>query len=303
MQLENIKELLYRSENSKEKIAESDTKIRDKEEYVEEMEEPPQFFQEEKKEKKDRKWQPAAGCAVGVLFLLGILIFRYLGYFPEIPIETVLGAAILLMGVGAGWTWMEEKKKKKRGLITFLILVVLVVLGVLAVYYQYMKKLQLQDTVHTPTTETEKLVAKDMDAGYPETPKEVIKLFGRINQCIYNKKLSDDDFSTLVGKLRVLYCESLQKKNSQDKMESEISAEKKKYPPKKRKIINYSIEDENKFQHKTIDGTEMVYLKFSYFVRTDDDYNTVNWYAILVKEDGKWRIREFNPLKSKKQNQ
>ena len=114
MQLENIKELLYRSENSKEKIAESDTKIRDKEEYVEEMEEPPQFFQEEKKEKKDRKWQPAAGCAVGVLFLLGILIFRYLGYFPEIPIETVLGAAILLMGVGAGWTWMEEKKKKKQ---------------------------------------------------------------------------------------------------------------------------------------------------------------------------------------------
>lgn len=114
MQLENIKELLYRSENSKEKIAESDTKIRDKEEYVEEMEEPPQFFQEEKKEKKDRKWQPAAGCAVGVLFLLGILIFRYLGYFPEIPIEIVLGAAILLMGVGAGWTWMEEKKKKKQ---------------------------------------------------------------------------------------------------------------------------------------------------------------------------------------------
>ena len=52
MQLENIKELLYRSENSKEKIAESDTKIRDKEEYVEEMEEPPQFFSGGKKRRK-----------------------------------------------------------------------------------------------------------------------------------------------------------------------------------------------------------------------------------------------------------
>ena len=80
----------------------------------------------------------------------------------------------------------KEKKKKKRGLITFLILVVLVVLGVLAVYYQYMKKLQLQDTVHTPTTETEKLVAKDMDAGYPETPKEVIKLFGTFQRLLEN---------------------------------------------------------------------------------------------------------------------
>ena len=105
MQLENIKELLYRSENSKEKIAESDTKIRDKEEYVEEMEEPPQFFQEEKKEKKDRKWQPAAGCAVGVLFMLGIIIFRYLGYFPEIPIEVVLGQD------GPGW---KKKRRKNR---------------------------------------------------------------------------------------------------------------------------------------------------------------------------------------------
>lgn len=196
----------------------------------------------------------------------------------------------------------KEKKKKKRGLITFLILVVLVVLGVLAVYYQYMKKLQLQDTVHTPTTETEKLVAKDMDAGYPETPKEVIKLFGRINQCIYNKKLSDDDFSTLVGKLRVLYCESLQKKIHRIRWKVRFR-QRRKISSEKRKIINYSIEDENKFQYKTIDGTEMVYLKFSYFVRTDNDYNTVNWYAILVKEDGKWRIREFNPLKSKKQNQ
>ena len=83
MQLENIKELLYRSENSKEKIAESDTKIRDKEEYVGEMEVPLQFFQEEKKEKKDRKWQPAAGCAVGVLFLFFLLFFFHPG--PSCP--------------------------------------------------------------------------------------------------------------------------------------------------------------------------------------------------------------------------
>lgn len=62
MQLENIKELLYRSENSKEKIAESDTKIRDKEEYVEEMEEPPQFF----RRKKRRKRTGSGGLRLGV---------------------------------------------------------------------------------------------------------------------------------------------------------------------------------------------------------------------------------------------
>ena len=49
-------------------------------------------------------------------------------------------------------------------------------------------------------TVPEKLVAKDTDARYPETPKEVIKLFGRINQCIYNKKLSDGEYCLLQAK-------------------------------------------------------------------------------------------------------
>ena len=186
--------------------------------------------------------------------------------------------------------------KKKRGLLTFVVIVSLVVLGALAVYYQYMKRQQMQETVHTPTTETEKLVSKDLEMGYPETPKEVIKLFGRMNQCIYNKKLSDDDFSSLVGQLRTLYCDDLKELNSQEKMESDIEEEKETYQSQNRKIINYNIDEEQKYQYKTIDGVQMVYLKFSYFIRADSNYNTVNWYAILVKEDDKWKIREFNPL-------
>ena len=186
--------------------------------------------------------------------------------------------------------------KKKRGLLTFVVIVSLVVLGALAVYYQYMKRRQMQETVHTPTTETEKLVAKDLEMGYPETPKEVIKLFGRMNQCIYNKKLSDDDFSSLVGQLRTLYCDDLKELNSQEKMESDIEEEKETYQSQNRKIINYNIDEEQKYQYKTIDGVQMVYLKFSYFIRADSNYSTVNWYAILVKEDDKWKIREFNPL-------
>ena len=186
--------------------------------------------------------------------------------------------------------------KKKRGLLTFVVIVSLVVLGALAVYYQYMKRQQMQETVHTPTTETEKLVAKDLEMGYPETPKEVIKLFGRMNQCIYNKRLSDDDFSSLVGQLRTLYCDDLKELNSQEKMESDIEEEKETYQSQNRKIINYNIDEEQKYQYKTIDGVQMVYLKFSYFIRADSNYSTVNWYAILVKEDDKWKIREFNPL-------
>ena len=189
----------------------------------------------------------------------------------------------------------EELKKNKRSLQVFVIIILLVVLGALAVYYQFMKRQQMIETVHTPTTETEKLVAKDLEMGYPETPKEVMKLFGRINQCIYNKKLSSDNFSSLVGQLRGLYCEKLKDRNKKEKMEEQIIKEKDIYKSHKRKIINYNIDEESNYVYKQIDGEEVVYLNFSYFIRDENEYNTVNWFAILVKEKDKWKIREFSP--------
>lgn len=191
-----------------------------------------------------------------------------------------------------------KSRKNKRSLQFFIIITILVVLGVLAVYYQVMKRQQMSETIHTPTTEAEKLVAKDMKMGYPETPKEVMKLFGRINQCIYNKSMSSDNFSSLVGQLRELYCKELKDHNKQKKMEEEIAKEKDTYKSHKRKIINYNIDEESNYVYKTINGEEVVYLNFSYFIRSDGDYNTVNWYAILVHENDKWKIREFN-LKEK----
>lgn len=59
-------------------------------------------------------WKLAAGCTTGVVVLVGILFASYLGYLPEIPIEAVLGMAIVLMGIGTGCTWAAGKKRKRQ---------------------------------------------------------------------------------------------------------------------------------------------------------------------------------------------
>lgn len=189
--------------------------------------------------------------------------------------------------------------KKRRNLVAFVVIMCLVVLGALSIYYQFMKKQQMQETVHTPTTETEKLIAKDLQVGYPETPKEVMKLFSRYNQCIYNKTLSEEEFSALVSQLRILYCEDLQKQNGLEKMEQEISDDIKEYKKTDKKIVSYTIDEESNYQYKTIDNRQMVYLKYSYFMREGDKYSTWNQWAILVKESEKWRILGFGSAPAK----
>lgn len=149
LQLEHIKELIYRAGNEKNgsstkkftdndemKIPDEAEKIstgyaendfREKpvsteqktEQYLKTEEKRVKFKEKSNKEKShdkkvDVKWGLVAGCAVGVLILLGTLMASYLGYLPEISVEVVLGVAILLMGVGAGCGWIIDKKKKKQ---------------------------------------------------------------------------------------------------------------------------------------------------------------------------------------------
>ena len=105
------------------------------------------------------------------------------------------------------------KPSTGKKLAAFSFFMCMVVIGGMAVYYQYMKRQQLKSTTQTPTTEVQKLIDKDLDQGYPETPVEVMKLWGRYNQCLYNSNMTDEQREELVKKLRYMYSEELAQKN------------------------------------------------------------------------------------------
>ena len=73
----------------------------------------PEEKQQAQKE-KNSNWKWIISCGAGVLILLGILIASLLGYLPGISAEYVMAAMILLVGTGAGATWVSEKKRKKQ---------------------------------------------------------------------------------------------------------------------------------------------------------------------------------------------
>lgn len=133
LQLEHIKELLYRTGGNKEYDVNSDTgtevpseeNVREAE--VSEEQQTRAVFDisdrkvsetgdeaEPEKEKTNIRWKFAAGCTAGVISLIGILAACYLGYLPGVPAEAVIGAAIVLMGVGVGLSWTADKKKQKE---------------------------------------------------------------------------------------------------------------------------------------------------------------------------------------------
>lgn len=124
IQLEMIKELIYQKdpeEIPKEKKEESEEKILQQEspekmefDHKTEITEIPEEKPDKAKKNIDSRFLWLGSCGLGTVVLLAVLVACYLGYLPEIPIEIVLAAAILLLGTGALGAWIIEKKNKKR---------------------------------------------------------------------------------------------------------------------------------------------------------------------------------------------
>lgn len=195
---------------------------------------------------------------------------------------------------------MSEKpvKKKKKSLVSFVFLMCIIVIVGLAVYFQFMKRQQMQQEEKTPTTETEKLIAKDLDAGYPETPTEVMKLWGRLNQCMYNTELEEEQFDALLSQMRALYSSELLAQNPEEAHKAKLQEDLTHFHDYGYKIVSYTVETGTDVQYKTINNKECAYLNMYYFINQKGDYTKNYQDYILVKEDGKWKILGFQEAKT-----
>lgn len=190
---------------------------------------------------------------------------------------------------------MKKKSgtNSKNKLILFIFLVCLLVAGILVVYYQYMKKQQMESREKIPTTEAEKLIAKDMEVGYPETPAELIKLWGRINQCLYNTGLSDEEQEALFRQLREMYSSDLLKQNEESVHIKKFKDELEEFQDNKNKIVNFSVDKGTNVQYKTINNSECANIRMYYFIKKSGKCVKNYQDFVLIKEDDRWKVMGF----------
>lgn len=194
----------------------------------------------------------------------------------------------------------KQGKNMKKNISAFSFVMCIVVVGAMVAYYQYMKKQQQQTAIQTPTTEVEKLIAKDFKMGYPETPTEVMRLWGRVTQCMYNSTLSDEQFSSLLKQLRTMYSSDLLNENQEKEHHEKLKKEIDEFQSEKSKIVSYSTDTGVSTQYQTINGKECAYARLSYFVNKGNGYVKIFQNYILTRESGKWKILGFEPDEEKK---
>lgn len=134
------------------------------------------------------------------------------------------------------------------------------------------------------------LKEKDLDDSYPETPREVVKLYGRIAKCIYKEGLSDKRTEALVCQLRKLFDDELLRENSIEDQLQELEYELKIFHEEKKAIINYEV-DKDSLVEATVKGKENAAVVMNFSIKKDGKYTRTREQFLLRKDTSqKWKI-------------
>ena len=181
--------------------------------------------------------------------------------------------------------------KKNGQKIIFAVVCVVIIVGLF--WYTAAKKGNSAGN-NDDLTEVEKVITKNLEKNYPETPREVVKFYNRIITCFYDEEYTDDELYELGDQARLLMDDELLENNSRDDYFKSLKADIEDYHDKSKKIESSSVCSSDEVKYQKIDGDDCAYVTASYFVNENKSYTRTNQTYVLRKDkDGKWKILVF----------
>lgn len=190
----------------------------------------------------------------------------------------------------------KRDKKAGKGQKTAIVFIILIVVAALVLVGYYMlvrNNKKGEGSASLPRTEVGKLKAKDLELEYPGTPTEVVKLYWRLNKCLYNNSMRKKDFKELFQKQRMLYDDEFLEAegNSYEEMEEAFQKDKAAFSKAKRLISSYIVDDDNQVKRGEVDGKECATLTVSILeTKKSKSMKTYASFMCRKSEDGKWKI-------------
>lgn len=178
---------------------------------------------------------------------------------------------------------------------TFIVLIVMAAFCFLAYFY-----VQTKDGTETSKTvkeesELSKLLNRDMDTNYPETPKEVVKLYSRFLVQFYNENLTEEELDILAQKSQKLMDTELLEKNPYDRYIQNLKEDIEKNDSEGRTISNYIVGNSYEVEYKTFQERYYAKLKCVYYCKSKSGTEkTLQEYTLRKDDKGRWKLLFWN---------
>ena len=191
---------------------------------------------------------------------------------------------------------MKKKNGSMRVIICFAIIAVIVL-----VYYNHTQQKAAEMTHTEETVESSKVqdvILRNLNSDYPPSPKEVVKFYSEISQCLYGEKYSEDELEKMADQQMKLFDDELAANNPRDKyivnLKSEIASMKQQGCI----IYGYTPSPSTDVEYFNKDGHDWARLYCTYSMSYKKQLvSTKEVYVLRKDSKGHWKIYGWELVK------
>ena len=189
---------------------------------------------------------------------------------------------------------------KKSGLIKGVIVGVVLICLVGGYYYYLTNKREDKSKEETvKATVVQEVLMRNLDNNYPPTPREVVKYFGELAQCIIGETYTDEEFEKLAVQAQKLYDAELISNKTQQQYLDDLKWDINTFKEEEIVISSYSPSSSVDVEEFSRDGYKWAKLYCSFSLRKGT-YIESNEEVFLLRrdEDGHWKIYGWQPVEN-----
>lgn len=172
------------------------------------------------------------------------------------------------------------------------IVTIAIVIGVI-LYYLHLngtdKSQPIDQTV--VTDEVVKILNKDLEKNYPQTAREVVQFFVRIQKCYYNEKYTEEELVKIAYKATELFDTELLTENPFDMYYEQLKDEINAFADEGKTISQVLLDQHSDVVYSTVDEQKYAELNCTYYLKSDKQTAKVKETYILRKDENeRWKI-------------
>lgn len=184
-----------------------------------------------------------------------------------------------------------KSKGSAAGVKGFVIGLILIGLVLGYFYYLSFKKQGEDPNENVKLSAVQEVLLRNLDKNYPPSPREVLKYYGQIIQCIYGEEYTEEEFEELANKALELYDDELVLNQTPQQYLENLKWDVDQWKEEKTVVSSYSLPSSTDVEFFSEDGYSWARLYFGLNLRNGTQLEISNVVYLLRKNDqGHWKI-------------
>ena len=182
--------------------------------------------------------------------------------------------------------------KKTQGGVKALVIGIILLCLVLGYYYYLSNRdAGVKDEPEVVATAVQEALMKNLDNNYPPSPREVLKYYGELVQCLHNEEYSEEEFLQLAAQVQKLYDDELVANQTGEQYIQSLTWDINSMKDKEVVISSYSLSSSTDVERFEMDGYSWAKLYMTFTLRQGTGLETTEEVFLLRKDtEGHWKI-------------